>query len=79
MDPRISSLIDSLPTLTKDDVDIHDYCPICFEDFKTILDDDGSESEPAGITKLEGCSHVFCRKEYVLISVDLFLDLHMVV
>ena len=24
-------------------------------------------------------AHVFCRKEYVLISVDLFLDLNMVV
>ena len=79
MDPRISRLIDSLPTLTKDDVDIHDYCPICFVDFKTILDDNDSESEPAGITRLVGCSHVFCRKEYVLFSLGCFLGLTMVV
>ena len=74
MDPQISGLIDSLPTLTKDDVDIHDYCPICFVDFKTILDDDNSDSEdakPAGLTRL-GCSHVFCWKEYVVFSGPLF-------
>jgi len=77
MDEGISRLIYSLPTLTKDDVDIHDFCPICFVDFKTILEDspsdsdtsiDGSEGAASGLTKLSGCSHVFCRKEYASFS-----------
>jgi hypothetical protein len=69
MDARISRLIDSLPTLTKDEVDIHDYCPICFVDFESIL---GEQSEGAGLTRL-GCRHVFCRKEYVCFLFDLLL------
>ena len=74
MDPRISRLIDSLPTLTKDDVDIHDTCPICFVDFKTILEDHNvSESQGTqGLTKIIGCSHVFCRKELVSFSLFFF-------
>jgi hypothetical protein len=71
MESRISRLIDSLPTLTKDDVDLHDLCSICFVDFKTILDDNSSDPEgtkPAGLTILSGCKHVFCKNEYVLLS-----------
>ena len=60
MDQEISKVIDSLPTLTKDDVDVHGFCPICFVDFQTISD--GNDNE---LTKMSACDHVFCREEYI--------------
>ncbi|KAJ6520949.1 hypothetical protein B0H19DRAFT_1178225 [Mycena capillaripes] len=58
IDERISTFINSLPVLSKDDIDIEDSCPICLTSFEDILQD--SES---GITKLD--CHIFCRKDLV--------------
>ncbi|KAF5387818.1 hypothetical protein D9615_000370 [Tricholomella constricta] len=58
---RISTLIDSLPALTAQDLpDIEDTCPICLTSFSSIFLDADPET---GVTKLVACNHIFCRKE----------------
>ncbi|KAI0751562.1 hypothetical protein C8Q80DRAFT_1157952 [Daedaleopsis nitida] len=67
---RIQLAIDRLPALTKDDIPLDDSCPICINPFDAILDGKAREGlgeeapqddELAGVTKLVGCGHVFCK------------------
>jgi hypothetical protein len=62
---RIEIFLESLPVLNKDtDLVLEDSCPICLMPFASILAEDCStEPEIAGVTKLTGCGHMFCRKE----------------
>ncbi|KAJ7095337.1 hypothetical protein B0H15DRAFT_829065 [Mycena belliarum] len=93
MDPenvvhRISPFISSLPSLSKDELDSSDCCPICLTPFEALLSDEppsASRSEEYGVTKLS-CGHVFCRKDLLEwirtlhgscpTCRDLFLDIH---
>ncbi len=73
VDERISLAVHKLPTLDGQHVPPEDSCPICLVSFASILD--GSVQEEGvvtlgerdvslgGITKLEGCGHMFCRVE----------------
>jgi len=55
----IDPIINSLPILTANDlVNADDSCPICLVPFSSILSDPES-----GITKLDACNHIFCRKD----------------
>jgi hypothetical protein len=57
----IDPIIHNLPILTADDlINADDSCPICLVPFSSILSDPES-----GVTKLDACNHIFCRKEYV--------------
>lgn len=68
---RIQLAISRLPALTKADIPIEDSCPICLNPFDAILDGKTREElggegtpnfdEPAGVTKLVGCGHIFCK------------------
>jgi hypothetical protein len=70
----IRTVLASLPVLSKDDVPLDDSCPICLIPFQSVLDEKageaGCESVDAGcdsgVTKLVGCGHIFCRKEWVI-------------
>lgn len=64
---RIERAILTLPTLAAKDVPPDDTCPICLTAFSTIIDApaEDSDADTAGVTKLEGCGHLFCRVEYV--------------
>ena len=73
VEERISVAVQRLPTLSKDDVPSEDSCPICLVSFSSILEGPVQEGEVitfgesdvhlGGITKLEGCGHLFCRVE----------------
>ncbi|KAJ7276349.1 hypothetical protein B0H12DRAFT_1214930 [Mycena haematopus] len=60
----VAAFIDSLPILTKDDVDVSDSCPICLVSFESLLAD-SEPKEGLGVTKLScgPISHIFCRKD----------------
>ncbi|KAI0723108.1 hypothetical protein C8Q76DRAFT_721605 [Earliella scabrosa] len=67
---RIQLAISRLPVLSKDEIPLDDSCPICINPFEAILDGKareglGEESpqddELAGVTKLVGCGHIFCK------------------
>ena len=62
---RIEAFLQSLPVLDKDsDLVLEDSCPICLMPFSSIFAEDCSaEPEIAGVTKLAGCGHMFCRRE----------------
>ena len=70
----IAETIRRLPVLRKDELPLDDNCPICFQGFGSITDGDaqneetlklenGEEVHLNGVTKLEGCGHIFCRLE----------------
>ena len=69
MQERIRLAISRLPILTKAEIPPEDSCPICLNPFDAILEgNDQAEAsgapesdETAGVTKLVGCGHVFCR------------------
>lgn len=70
---RIQLAIQRLPVLTKDEIPQDDSCPICINTFEAIMDGKareglGEESpkddELAGVTKLVGCGHIFCKAWY---------------
>ena len=68
---RIQLAISRLPALTKEQIPVDDSCPICLNPFDAILDGKAREeleADPtpdsddlAGVTKLVGCGHVFCK------------------
>ena len=62
---RIEIFLESLPVLDKDsNFVLEDSCPICLMPFTSIFAEDCSaEPEIAGVTKLTGCGHIFCRRE----------------
>ncbi|TFK83889.1 hypothetical protein K466DRAFT_602477 [Polyporus arcularius HHB13444] len=67
---RIHLAISRLPVLAKDDIPLDDSCPICINPFEAALEGKAHEGlgeapsesdELAGVTKLVGCGHIFCR------------------
>ncbi|KAJ3557515.1 hypothetical protein NM688_g1436 [Phlebia brevispora] len=75
---RIGRAIAKLPTLSKDKIPLNDPCPICLLPFSSILEGTAQSMETAvlgggtpdrvnlcGITKLEGCGHMFCRADLI--------------
>lgn len=71
---RVVSAIQNLPILPAQHVPLDEACPICLMSFASILDgsaqnegvlhDVASKPIPlSGVTRLEGCGHVFCRVE----------------
>lgn len=63
---RMEMFLLSLPALNKDssDIALEDSCPICLIPFTSIFAEDcNAEPEMAGVTKLMGCGHIFCRRE----------------
>ncbi|KAJ7228706.1 hypothetical protein GGX14DRAFT_414472, partial [Mycena pura] len=55
IEDRIVAFWNTLPALSKHDLDPDDSCPICFTSFDALLGN-------CGITKLR-CGHTFCRKD----------------
>ncbi|KIP07680.1 hypothetical protein PHLGIDRAFT_117858 [Phlebiopsis gigantea 11061_1 CR5-6] len=65
---RIERAIQKLPTLAAADVPKDDSCPICLVPFSGILSGEApppESKELAGVTKLGGCGHVFCRLDLI--------------
>lgn len=64
---QVKQFVRDLPILPKDQIPLEDSCLICFVPFLEILesmeDVTDEEGDERGITKLEGCGHIFCRKE----------------
>lgn len=71
-------VIESLPKLSPESISLEDICPICLLSFATILSEqekppEGPDLSPPrlsfdgylGITKLNQCGHVFCRRDLV--------------
>ncbi|KAH9483047.1 hypothetical protein JR316_0005147 [Psilocybe cubensis] len=77
----INAMIASLPSVQKDSqgLVLEEPCPICLMPFASIFEeqeaetakdsegkDEGKdEAELGGVTKLEGCGHIFCRRDLV--------------
>ncbi|KAJ7937098.1 hypothetical protein B0H13DRAFT_2648995 [Mycena leptocephala] len=59
VEDSISAFINSLPVLSKDDLDTDDSCPICLTSFYDIL----AADDECGVTRLN--CHIFCRKDLV--------------
>lgn len=75
---RVEHAIAALPTLSKEDIPLEDTCPICLQGFEAIYEGRAHEDvlamshtlpsgadpeELRGVTKLNGCGHIFCRLE----------------
>lgn len=60
----VAKVISELPVLDKDSIPLDDSCPICLTSFASLIaeDQDGN----VGVTKLNGCGHIFCMKECVI-------------
>ena len=70
---RIERAVQKLPTLSAHDVPLEDACPICLVSFSSVLAGDTVSAEEqgkelAGVTRLQGCGHMFCRLECVLLA-----------
>lgn len=63
---RARQFAEKLPILSKDDVPLEDHCPICLVPFLEILSLTRDTLDDPGVTKLEGCGHIFCRRESVV-------------
>ncbi|KAK0242660.1 hypothetical protein EDD85DRAFT_297719 [Armillaria nabsnona] len=63
---QVDELIDNLTVLDKHAVPLQDSCPICLIPFTDFFDDGGDNLTPdCGVTKLDGCGHIFCRKDLI--------------
>ncbi|GJE84983.1 C3HC4-type zinc finger protein [Phanerochaete sordida] len=66
---RVERAVQALPTLAAHDVPADDSCPICLLPFASVLGGEnvgpGHSRELAGVTKLAGCGHVFCRLDLI--------------
>lgn len=73
---RMCLAISSLPTLEEKDIPLDESCPICLNSFKSIHEGETQSDgtlvgllvhpiELRGVTKLEGCGHVFCRVDLI--------------
>ncbi|KAG7449315.1 uncharacterized protein BT62DRAFT_992354 [Guyanagaster necrorhizus] len=60
---RVGQLIQSLVVLEKHTVPLQDSCPICLIPFSDFFDDGDNLAPDCGVTKLDGCGHIFCRKD----------------
>ena len=68
---RIERAISLLPALIKAEIPQDDSCPICLNPFDTIFEGSSlteiteeptpAPGEIAGVTKLVGCGHIFCK------------------
>jgi hypothetical protein len=63
---RARQFAQELPTLSQDQVPLDDYCPICLVPFLEILSPARDTQDDPGVTKIEGCGHIFCRRESVV-------------
>lgn len=66
---EFTTFITHLPRISKSELTT-DGCPICllpWDGIEQIDLESESELDLSGITKLSGCGHTFCRKEYVLL------------
>lgn len=76
LDPEIALAIEGLPLLAPEDVpSLDDHCAICLISFRSIFEKEAEEKEEdeadgegervrrGGVTKVEGCGHVFCLEE----------------
>lgn len=72
--PEILLAIEGLPLLTPEDVpSLDDHCAICLISFRSIFEkeakgeesagDDGEGNGRRGVTKVDGCGHLFCMEE----------------
>lgn len=73
-EPDITLVIEGLPLLTPEDVpSLDDHCAICLISFRSIFEkeaageedagDEGEEGGRRGVTKVDGCGHLFCLEE----------------
>jgi hypothetical protein len=69
---QLKDAVDNLPHLDPSEISLDESCPICLLTFKSIVGDPeerlllnhkSSELVVSGITKIEGCGHIFCRQE----------------
>lgn len=76
---RVNQFTRDLPVLSKDQIPLEDNCPICLVPFLEILNtpqdskpnsSSTSLEDDAGVTKLEGCGHIFCRRELVISIIE---------
>lgn len=75
MDPEIALAIEALPVLAPEDVpSLDDHCAICLISFRGIFEKEAGEEDATregegegggriGVTKVEGCGHMFCLEE----------------
>ncbi|KAF5363304.1 hypothetical protein D9756_000670 [Leucocoprinus leucothites] len=72
----VKNFIQDLPVLPREQIPLEDNCPICLLPFVEILQDEEESTEKGleekegdkevgGITKLEECGHIFCRRDLV--------------
>ncbi|OCH92209.1 hypothetical protein OBBRIDRAFT_886482 [Obba rivulosa] len=73
---RMGLAISRLPILKKDEIPLDDTCPICLNLFSHILEGEVQIDSTlvglapkhlvlSGVTKLEGCGHIFCRVDLI--------------
>ncbi|KAF7776690.1 hypothetical protein Agabi119p4_5083 [Agaricus bisporus var. burnettii] len=62
---RARQFAEKLPILSKDDIPLEDHCPICLVPFLEILSLTRDTLDDPGVTKLEGCGHIFCRRDLI--------------
>ncbi|KAG9218775.1 hypothetical protein CCMSSC00406_0001111 [Pleurotus cornucopiae] len=62
---RAAAFIAALPRLHIYDLrrNLDDSCPVCLVPLTMVLAEDDSDIGDAGVTKLEGCGHMFCRRD----------------
>jgi len=73
---RMGLAISRLPILKKEEIPLDDTCPICLNLFSHILEGTVQTDSTlvglapkhlvlGGVTKLEGCGHIFCRVDLI--------------
>ncbi|KIJ20189.1 hypothetical protein PAXINDRAFT_7444 [Paxillus involutus ATCC 200175] len=68
---RAEDAVDNLPVLEENIVPKDECCAICLMPFTSILagdyshEHDNVDDVEGGVTKVDGCGHIFCRKDLV--------------
>ncbi|KAF8842287.1 hypothetical protein BDN67DRAFT_899608 [Paxillus ammoniavirescens] len=68
---RAEDAVDNLPILEENIVPKDECCAICLMPFTSILsgeyshEHDNVDDVEGGVTKVDGCGHIFCRKDLV--------------
>lgn len=74
---RVKDSLDELPVLHNSAIPKDESCAICLTPFDAILSgeipQEGEGEFEGGVTEVVGCGHLFCRKEYVIIFVQIFI------
>lgn len=67
---RVKDALDDLPVVHDSAIPKDESCAICLTPFDAILTAEVPQEEEGefedGVTKVVGCGHLFCRKEYVI-------------